>query len=52
MTLHVLTANGLYDGEVLYLTATGDWSRRLSESTVARNAEDEAQLLALGEKSV
>ena len=52
MTLHVLTANGLYDGEVLYLTAAGDWSRRLSESAVARNPDDEARLLELGEQSV
>ena len=52
MTLSVLTANGLLDGEVLYLTETGDWSRRLSESAVARSPEDEARLLALGERSV
>lgn len=52
MTLSVLTANGLLDGEVLYLTATGDWSQRLSESDVARSPEDEARLLEIGEQAV
>lgn len=52
MSLSVLTANGLRDGEVLYLTATGDWSQRLSEAEVARSAEDEARLLARGERAV
>ena len=52
MTLQVLTANGLLDGDVLYLTASGDWSPWLSDSEVARSAEDEARLLAIGERAV
>ena len=52
MTLSVLTANGLLDGEVLYLTTAGDWSPRLSESAVARSEEDETRLLTIGEQSV
>ena len=45
-TPSVVTANALREGDVVYLTATDGWSRRLSEAEVLTD-EAEAQLRLL-----
>ena len=52
MTLKVLTANRLRDGDVVYLTAEGAWSQWLEEADLAETPEAEAALLALGEQAL
>ncbi len=44
MNAKVMTANGLLNGDVVYLTAVGDWSPWLRESVVARDESGEARL--------
>ena len=44
MSAKVMTANLLRDGDVVYLTAAGDWSLWLSEAAVARDDSSEADL--------
>jgi hypothetical protein len=52
MTLKVLTANRLLDGEVVYLSAAGAWSEWLDESGLAETPEHEAELLAAAEQAL
>ena len=52
MTLKVLTANRLRDGDVVYLTAGGTWSQWLEDAALAETPEAEARLLALGEAAL
>ncbi len=44
-----ITANRLLDGFVIYLTAEGGWSERLTDAEVADTAERAAELLAIAE---
>ena len=46
MSAKVMTANLLRDGDVVYLTAAGDWSLWLSEAAIARDESGEADLEA------
>lgn len=46
MSAKVMTANLLRDGDVVYLTAAGNWSLWLSEAEVARDESGEADLAA------
>ena len=48
----VLTANRLLEGDVVYLTATGDWSTELTEAAVIEGAEEEARWLGEAERAV
>jgi len=52
MTLKVVTANRLIDGDVVYLTAKGDWSDWLDDSGPAETPEHEAALLDLAAQAV
>ena len=52
MALKVVTANRLIDGDVVYLTAAGDWSAWLDESGPAETPEDETALLERAARSV
>jgi len=52
MTLKILTANRLRDGDVVYLTADGAWSDWLEDADLAEAPEAEAALLALGEEAL
>ena len=40
----IMTANRLTDGEVVYLTASGAWSERLSDSRASADETEEAEL--------
>lgn len=50
MTDKVLTANRLTDGIAVWLNASGEWTERLQEALVARHAEAEASLEAIGKR--
>jgi len=52
MTLKILTANRLRDGDVVYLTADGAWSDWLEDADLAEAPAAEAALLALGEEAL
>ena len=52
MQSHVMTANGLADGAVVYLHASGRWVRDLQQAVVADTAEGCAKLEALAEEAV
>lgn len=45
-----ITANRLLDGYVIYLTADGRWSERLSEAAVAASEAELAELQAAAER--
>lgn len=45
-TQHVITANRLHDGAVVYFTAEGQWSIWLSEAAIARSEQEDEALLA------
>ena len=45
---HVLTANRLGDGRVVFLSADGAWSSRLDAARVATDEAEEQALAALG----
>jgi hypothetical protein len=45
-TPSVLTANDLFEGDVVYLTASGGWSRAHNEAQLFRDAVAAAQALA------
>ena len=49
MTLQLLTANRLQDGEVVYLTETGAWSERIQDAATRLDDKDQESLLATGE---
>lgn len=42
----VATANDLFEGDVIYFTAQGDWSRHLGDAQVAETPEAAEALLA------
>ena len=52
MAHKVVTANRLRDGEVVYLTAAGEWSERLDDAGPAATPEREAAFLAVAERAV
>lgn len=45
----VVTANHLLDGDVVYLTPQGTWSRHLREAELISNEDRAAQLIKLAE---
>jgi hypothetical protein len=52
MTIQIVTANRLDDGEVVYLADDGAWSERIAGGRVAEGKEDGAALLAAAETAV
>jgi hypothetical protein len=52
MTLRVITANTLRDGDVVYLRGDGSWSAWLDDAAIARDADQETRLLQLAEQAV
>lgn len=46
--LKVVTANDLHEGDVVYLTPHGDWTRTLAAAAVAADEETAQTLLAGG----
>ncbi|MEM1378642.1 MAG: DUF2849 domain-containing protein [Pseudomonadota bacterium] len=44
----VVTANDLFDGDVVYLTAQGGWSVHIHDAAVAHDAENAQALLSKG----
>ena len=50
MTDKVLTANRLSDGIAVWLDANGQWTESLQNALVARHAEAEAALAAIGKR--
>lgn len=46
---HLVTANHLASGDVVYLTAQNTWSRAIADAAVAPNAEAGAALLSEAE---
>ncbi|MDJ0928393.1 MAG: DUF2849 domain-containing protein [Gammaproteobacteria bacterium] len=47
----VLTANRLGDGQVVFLTADGNWSTAIGDSLVAADDAFAEELLALGQRA-
>lgn len=45
-TPSIVSANALLEGDVVYLTADGDWTRALPLAAIARDAESAEALLA------
>ncbi len=52
MTLKVVTANRLGDGEVVYLAAAGGWSAWLEDAEPAETPDGEAALLSHAQNAV
>ena len=52
MTLKIVTANRLREGDVVYLSAEGGWSEWISDSAVAQSPEEESQLIEIAERAV
>lgn len=50
MTLKVLTANRLGDGIAVWLDASGAWVTSLQDALIARHAEAESALEAIGKR--
>lgn len=48
----VVTANRLRDGAVVFLTPSGEWSTKVDESEIARDAAVAARLQAIGDKAM
>lgn len=46
-TAKVATANDLLDGDVIFLTEDGDWTRAIEDAKVAGSTEDADRLLAM-----
>jgi hypothetical protein len=44
----ILTANRLRDGETVYYTAAGEWSRYVTQAKVATTAEEAEDLAKVG----
>ena len=42
----IVTANDLFEGDVIYFTASGGWTREHSEAAIAFTPEEADQLLA------
>lgn len=47
--IQIVTANDLFDGDVVFLASDGGWSRLLSDAAVAETADEAAVLLAEAE---
>lgn len=45
----IVTANDLFEGDVVYFTAGGFWSRELSDAAIAHAADEAEALLARGD---
>ena len=45
----IVTANDLLEGDVIFLTEEGDWSRDVARAAIAATAADGERLLALGQ---
>lgn len=45
----IVSANHLLDGDVIYLTARGGWTRHLAQAAVACSPDEAAALLAAAE---
>lgn len=43
----IVTANDLFEGDVIYLTASGDWSRDHGEAAVAHDPDQAERLLGV-----
>ncbi len=52
MSLKVMTANLLREGDVVYLVADGTWSLWLDDAEMVDGADGEARLETAGEKAV
>ncbi len=52
MSLKVITANLLREGDVVYLAADGTWSLWLDDAEMVDGADGAARLEAAGEKAV
>ncbi|HAT34651.1 MAG TPA: DUF2849 domain-containing protein [Rhodospirillaceae bacterium] len=52
MPSQVITANRLVDGDVVYLTASEEWSEWLADATISETDEDTARLLEIAEQAV
>ena len=52
MTLKIVTANRLREGDVVYLCAEGAWSEWISDSAVAKTPDEETQLIQIAERAV
>ncbi|TVR83613.1 MAG: DUF2849 domain-containing protein [Rhodospirillales bacterium] len=52
MPKHVVTANRLIDGAVVYLTDCGGWSERIQDAIVADGKEADAALTAAADRAV
>ena len=52
MTLKVLTANRLIDGEVVYLTPNRDWSEWLSDAAPLAGEAEHIRVQNIGEEAV
>ncbi len=46
----IVTANDLFEGDVVYFTVGGFWSRNLSDAAVAHTADAAETLLARGDE--
>jgi hypothetical protein len=46
----IVTANDLFEGDVIYLKADGEWSRYLHEAVVAKDAEAAKSLLDMASR--
>jgi hypothetical protein len=44
----IVTANDLFEGDVIYLTADLNWSRDIDAAAVARDGDEADRLLAAG----
>lgn len=44
----IVTANALIEGDVIYLTAQGTWSRRIEDAELITDADYAEERLALG----
>jgi hypothetical protein len=51
-SLKAMTANRLREGDVVYLTDTGQWSTHLNESRVSNDAAAQQEMLAQAEADV
>lgn len=52
MAPQVITANRLTDGDVVYLTASEDWSEWLKDAAVAESGDDTDRLLAIADQAI
>lgn len=52
MSAHILTANDLVDGDVVYLTATNSWSGNISDAVIAHDEVELDGLTVLGKDAL